>query len=675
MVAYRTGWIICIALLLSVGLRVTAEEVKKRPFNYDYPLKNQEYLRKQDSKRNFLTDGRNPTEGTGIIYGAWNRKNLVIDWSFNKPTRIRAFKLSIVHPFPDSSNSHPGRVKVFGSDGKADFLIYPDIEINIPFKRGKLQQIRLPFPGKGVAVKRLRIVFESAKHQTALCEVAFEAEPTTDKDIRAAQSKRQAGQPPVVKSVKFLPLSTKQTTRPPAKSMFGVCGHMLHTDFFYPKTTKEKFSPYWRPEYTLPLCAGGSFRWVKEPIYGSLFFGKGKRAQLSCRTYKESRKLIDGYLTQYDRAGIRVWVLAYPARPAQSKHTQYFLEWLAEMAKKHPCIGAVEIGGEMNLHKLSPEDFALRCRWSAKILKKNNAKLPVYIGGFSGWGQALKSDKWSKKARGRKHRLYAYAEQFFRAGVLDDTIDGVSTHPYRQKYAPEGGVGIESQLDPRGFEKEIAFWWSMVQKFNVKKLPLKLAFSEIGYSSGNVGNAVAGSLKRQADYLSRLKLILFNVRLQGIPLEVVLWYDLKCDETDSNQEANFGLVSRDTAIIRPAYVVYRRIVEMFNKPEAFKTVNTKAVFSNWPGVIKSYIWKHRSDNALIVTFWRMNQLQSKNVNFASELHLKLPKGFKIKRVELHDLHGDRPRNIGYRLDRELVCIPLWVTDRAAWIVIKQDTTK
>ncbi|HEY9249506.1 MAG TPA: hypothetical protein VIO38_10255, partial [Rariglobus sp.] len=93
-------------------------------------------------------------------------------------------------------------------------------------------------------------------------------------------------------------------------------------------------------------------------------------------------------------------------------------------------------------------------------------------------------------------------------------------------------------------------------------------------------------------------------------------------------------------------------------------------FSNGPTFIKSYVWRRASDGSLIIPFWRMNQLMKSDVDFDTDLRLKLPAGFNVSAVELHDLHEDRPRLVGYEQTADAFRLPVRVTDRAAWLVLK-----
>ena len=253
-----------------------------------------------------------------------------------------------------------------------------------------------------------------------------------------------------------------------------------------------------------------------------------------------------------------------------------------------------------------------------------------------------------------------------------DFANGVSAHPYRQGRPPEGGTGgLELPLNPHGFTDGIRAFWRLVQQYNVEHRPLKLYFTEIGYSASTGGYNSVGTAARQADYLSRLMLILFNLRLGGVPLRCVCWYDLKRDDRAvGSYESNFGLVSPETSHVRPAFTVYQRISHAFAATADFQLAKLAAKFTNLPRVIKYYVWRRKNDGALVIPFWRMNQLQKHNRNFDSQLILALPGAMgSPARVCLMDLHGGGSHAIGFTVRRGKLYVPLHVTARAAWLVI------
>jgi hypothetical protein len=558
--------------------------------------------------------------------------------------------------------SHPARVSLFGSDGKAGYQSKADSVVEIPYQEGKIQQFSSPITGNFV-VQKLRTTFESARFQVVLTEVSFDTEPATAAELEAAQKARLASQPPVLKEVNFLPTPYSAPATPQWNSPFyGVCGHLLHAP-----PVMTNFSPYWNIDHSLPFVAG-KFGWVREALYMSFLATGGS---VTPEKVILNRREVERALTQYDKAGVRVMLTPMFRKSSHPAFNDYF-EWLVQLAKKHPSVGLIELHNEPNLGGFwqdTVDEYVQSSKAATAIIKKSLPKMPVIIGSFSGWGHAQNLNTVKAHANTSKERAFNFAEAVFQLGGLEFS-DAVSAHPYRHSSAPEGGVEIESPTDPQGFEKEIQTFWNLVQKYNTTKKPLKLHFSEIGYSSSATGYSAVGTIERQADYLSRLMLILLDVRLKGTPLDTVFWYDLKADDAHVGEyEANFGLVSNNLSSVRPGYNAYRRIAAAFGNPDDFSTANLDLQWNNWANVVKSYSWK-RKDGALVIAYWRMNQLQQEDKNFDSELRVKLPNNFGAVNVELNSLQEETPRPIGFKLQNGELTVPLHLTSRAAWIVIK-----
>jgi hypothetical protein len=67
----------------------------------------------------------------------------------------------------------------------------------------------------------------------------------------------------------------------------------------------------------------------------------------------------------------------------------------------------------------------------------------------------------------------------------------------------------------------------------------------------------------QGDYCGRMILVLMDMKLRGIPIEGLYWYDLKADGTTEHLEHNFGLLNYDAATARPGFHVYSEIAKTF----------------------------------------------------------------------------------------------------------------
>ncbi len=643
--------------------------------SYTYPpQRGLASLKKCDPHHTKLTDGRPGTGGPTAVWGAWGVKPLVVDWTFSRPVCVRAMRVAIVHPSPGSDNSAPCKVELFGGLPGKKYSADPELTLPIPFQNGRLEMATLLIPGRGLVVRRLRTRFVAAHFQTVLAQVSFRTRPASRGQLHAARLERVRNEPTPLKPVKFLPAATVKASPPPPVSIFGVAGHMIQTDLFFPDQRGVDSSRYWRLSYTLPFLRRLGATWVREPLYQPWFFGTKRDGIGPYKTSRAAcRKVVERYLSEYDGAGVRLILCPMFSRAGRPGFGSYF-RWIGQLAAKYPCVAGVEMSNEPNLTgfwRYGVKDYVEAARRGARDLRRVAPKIPIIVGGFSGWGGGLDHPKLKAQAKGSGDLATVWARKAFADGLLD-FADGVSVHPYRQGVPPEGGTGgLESPANPHGFTDGIRAFWRIVQQYNVARRPLKLYFTEIGYSASTGGYSSVGTTARQADYLSRMMLILFNLRLSGFPLRAVCWYDLKRDDRAvGNYESNFGLVSPKTSHVRPAFVVYQHIIHAFADTGNFQLARLTVRFTNLPRVIKYYVWRRKSDGSIVVPFWRMNQLQKHDRNFDSELILTLPEAFGTPEcVRLVSLHSGEPHAVGYRVSRGKLYVPLRVTARAAWLVI------
>jgi hypothetical protein len=636
---------------------------------YEYPDQlSKADLFKYDPQATLLVDGKASSEGPACVWGTWNVQPLLVDWTSANPVRITSIDVAIAHPDPKTDNSHPKLVKLFGADDNSEFLTIADLSLDIPFQQTPLQKISLPLPGNGIVVARVRTQFESAKFQTVLSEVTFHAVPATREELQAAQAERQQKQPPKLQAVAFPPAPV-QSAKAPANSIFGFCGHMIHTDQFFP----GKFGAEWKLERTLPFVVDAHAGWVREPLYQPYFAGDDADiCKLNDRPVGENRKAIEAYLADYEKYGAKL-ILATMFTKASDPSFASYMKWVGSLAKRFRCVAAVEMHNEPNLKGFwneSIRDYVDAAREGARIVKLERADVPILVGSFAGWGGAWEHPELVAKGKADADVATVWAREALALGLLD-FADGVSAHPYRNSSAPEGGLHIESPTDPDGFQKEIAGFQEILAKHRKSNgAPLKLYFTEIGFSTGTSGHVALGSVERQADYLSRLMLLLLDVRLSGVPLEAVCWYDLKCDGSDaSDGEANFGIVDFDGGGVRPAYLACRRINERFGDVAELAKLPGQIESSNAADIVKSFVWQRQSDKTIIVPFWRMNQLQNVDADFPTQLQLRLPSGFTASEVKLIDLSEDRPRSIGFEQNGDVLTTSVNVRARASWLEI------
>lgn len=641
----------CLALVALATAAETAAPTYRYP---DQP--GGEVLRKADPGCAILCDGSDDT----AVWGQWDVKPFVVEWAFAAPTRIRSLRVAIQHPVnPEVPDTHPRELAISVADAGGAFADEPDLILPIPFQRGGRQVVTLTLPGDGIVAQRLRSDFEGNNRQVVIGEVAFAGEAVDAAQFAADLAARAARRPVALKPIEARPAGRiPGLPPPPAGSIFGVAGHMLHSDHFYP----GHFSPYWRLEYTLPFVQRLGIGTVREPIYQA-YFGEGAGA---------NRALVEQYISDYEKAGVRVLICAIFANSGEAgtpggKDLAAFCAWIAGLAQRHPNISAVELGNEPNLPPFwnhGFQDYVATARTVAGLLRQAKPDLPIVVGSFSGMGGVwMRPDLLAEAGKSEAEQSIHWARKCFEAGLLD-FADGVSTHPYSESNTqPEGGVFLRPRNATDGYEREIGDFWKLVQEHNRQKRPLKLYITEIGYELTS-----AHDQEWQADYLSRMMLILFSMRVRAAaPIETVCWYDLKVDD-DIVGASGWGLVDRTATGVRPAFTVYRRIAHAFGDTSAFRPAELKPVFANWPDAVKHFAWR-RSDGALILAFWRMDQTQQRDVDFASGLELTLPEGFTPGAVEAADLHTDQQIPLGFTVEAGRLRTAVEVTRRAGWLVI------
>ncbi len=669
----RSRPLLSLALCFAFRGPASAESVPSARPTYSYPPQaGLDHVVKTDPQSNKLNDGVTAVDTTGkqAVWSKWGAKDMPIDWTFSGPVRVKAMQVTIKHPNPSSDSSHASAVRLYAAGGKGtEFLAAPDFEQEIPFVEGPLQEVSFTFPDEGVVADRLRTVFVAGRHQVVLSEVTFTTEPATAEDLTAAQAKRVAAQPEQFKPVTWLPRPLPAGVRVTGDSLFGVCGHLVHTNAFM-TDNKERFNDHWRPSRTLPWLVEANFNWVRETLYMGLFKITGPGASVGIA----NRKRVEEYLQRYQDRGVKVLLGPMFGAGRDAEGFEDYAKWIGELGKRFSAVQAVELHNEPNLKgfwKFTPQEFVDAARAFAAGVRAVSPETVIVAGSFSGWGGAWQHEDLKELLKGPKEIATKYAEEVFRLGLLE-FVDGVSAHPYRGEAAPESGEVLESATDPDGFEKEIRGWLDLAAKHTPggKRLPLYL--TEIGYSVSHQGYSSVTSEERQADYISRLWLVLLGVRLDGVPLEAVFWYDLKQDEIkDNHYESNFGIVVPNASRPRPAWTAVRRVNEFFaNNADFSRAKEITPEFSNGSDLIKRYVWLRASDGALVVPFWRMNQLMKTETNFDSEMSLRLPEGFEPAGVTLYDLHEDRPRGVGYARENGVLRVPVHVTSRAAWVVIE-----
>lgn len=250
----------------------------------------------------------------------------------------------------------------------------------------------MPLPGGGIAVRRLRTRFLLARNQIAISEIGFETTPADAEALEQSAETRRNLQPPPLTEPEMLPRAVDRTIRRPSpRSMFGVCGHLMHTDFFYHNGAagQVRYSPYWRREYTLPWIVEGCFRSVREPVYAWWIEpGKDGGRALNGNTREENRRMIESDIAAYAEADVDVVLAPFLISPDTPEGKEHY-RWLASLAGKFGNITGFEMHNEPNLKGFwdAPvEQYVEWVRKVAAILHEEAPGVPVIVGSFSGWG-------------------------------------------------------------------------------------------------------------------------------------------------------------------------------------------------------------------------------------------------------------------------------------------------
>ncbi|MDQ8194769.1 cellulase family glycosylhydrolase [Coraliomargarita sp. SDUM461004] len=649
-------------------------EVSSSIPSYHFPDQNGlDHLVNTDPTYSVLTDGHQGTAGNQAVWSKWGTKEMVVDWDFGRSVRIKSMKVAIVHSNPNSENSHASAVSLYGRDTGSEYLLEPDFQSEITFEAVPLQEVRLVFSDGGIVTDAFRTVFQAGRFQVVLSEVTFELEEATKAEAEQAQRARENAQPEVYEPVVWFPSSLSPEARVFGDSIFGVCGHFLHTNAFMSHDS-ERFNNHWRPSRTLPWLVDGNFNWVRETLYMTPFNAQANTEE----KLTQNRQRVEDYIQRYQDRGVKVLLAPMFGGAAVNEDISEYAQWVGSLARRFSAVQAVELHNEPNLKGFwlgTPQQFVDAAREFAGVVKQQAPEVTIIAGSFAGWGGAWNHPDLRALVAGDSELATKYAEEVFKLGLLE-FVDAVSAHPYRGVSAPEGGDVIESRTDPEGFEKEVSRYLDMAQKYTPGNKRLPLYLTEIGYSVSDQGYTNVPDEARQADYYARTMLLMLGMRLDGVPLDGVFWYDLKQDEAAGDHyESNFGIVSPNASRPRPAWLTARRVNEFYANNADFVTYDSSNYLSyeNGEEVIKSYLWSRKSDEALIVPFWRMNQLQKKDVDFDTVLTLRLPNGVDGDNVtvRLHDLHEDRSREVGVKkadYDNVLI-IPLHVTARPAWLEI------
>lgn len=405
--------------------------------------------------------------------------------------------------------------------------------------------------------------------------------------------------------------------------MIGVGGHFLHNDLFYPADHDDS----WRLERTLPFVKELGVKTVHEQIYplmhpDRILVSNGTTDPVLLARMAEKRALIDGWLGQYDTAGLRVVLQVQGVKnnttmgPANNAE---WSAWVAGLLSRHPCVTAVQLHNEPQLSAFGT--------WTAAqyvdVFKGYSAAFKAAAPNVRILGGAVSSLWWSSGI--------TWFKQCLDLGMMN-WVDGIVVHPYSQVFPPEidNLWRVAPITDPNHREKALKAYWDLVQSYNPTAKPLTLAFTEFGWSTGlSVEDFRVHSEPGQADYLSRNFMIFMDSRLRdGVPITDAHWYDLKDDGASiEKQQYRFGLVSSDLTYRKPSFYALQALAKYFTDLDDFEATDLSVVPVVAHPTLKTKTWRRKSTGANIVAFWNTDWLVSPCTVATIKLEIDLPDSF------------------------------------------------
>ena len=449
-------------------------------------------------------------------------------------------------------------------------------------------------------------------------------------------------------------------------SIFGVTGHFLHNDIFYPQ-----YPDYWRLEKTLPKIKDLGMPVVAEGIYGlnnptSVLVSKGSTDPAVRDKMAACRQQVSDWLSLYDGAGAQIIITPvgfHPTWTGAARDNDELSSWIAELVAAHPCVVAVQMHNEPHLSSYGGFSSLQYVQTFKPYADKVHAARP----GVKVLGGAASSLWWPN--------AIAWTKGCLDLGMLD-WVDGIVVHPYNEDFAPEidphwRGAPI-TDLNQR--EGALRAYWAMVQGYNFAAKPLSLWFSEFGWNtalktSGHVNE------QQQADFLTRSYMIFMDVRLRGVPLEAACWYDLKDDgdllkynppSSAENAQHRYGLMNYDMSRNKPAYAAFKAMKKFFDPIDDFEPVCLVA--SVLDPLAKLKTWRKKSTGAYIVAFWNTDTvIEPCKQNLAWKLNIGLPSASSVKQYHA-DKSAPGARSFAV-VDGQLQISGLKYTTRASWLEI------
>lgn len=432
---------------------------------------------------------------------------------------------------------------------------------------------------------------------------------------------------------------------------FGVTSHFIHNNRFYPE-----LGPYWSVEKLTPIERDLGVRTVHEGLYAltaptRALVSNGSTNPAVLQNVEVNRRQVSDWLKEYDRTGIKVIMAVLgnaPGKGADASNTE-FAAWIADLVALHPCIFAVQLHNEPNLRSFwrgTPEDYVRTYRPFAETIRSRRPDVMIYGGAISSlwWGPGV-----------------AWLKQAVDAGLLE-FVDGIAMHPYNVSKPPEidphWNGATTKDPDRRG--PALRAFWAQISEWNRNHRPLKLIFTEYGYSTAQ--KPVIAELT-QADYVSRSSLIYMDARLSGVPIASVYWYDLKDDgQVEDNMQHHYGLVSYDLTRRKPAFDAYQAVAKFFGNVDDFSSIQGVASVAAPDVVLKT--WRRKSDGAIVVAFWSTGAAAA-NSN-SMEINLG---STGLTRAMLYVADKGTPTQVAIRRSENAAVAEVKVSTRPQWLLL------
>ena len=420
-----------------------------------------------------------------------------------------------------------------------------------------------------------------------------------------------------------LAASSSASADPIETSMYGAQDHMSNSD-----------GSGYNPNYSMPVQKTLNGHWIRDGItaLAGATVNLPSDSAAAKQNVANNRAILNSYLSVYDNSGMRLifTIIAMSPRSSASyiAYNADFLNLVSQMVTDHPSIYALELHNEPFIGSSwggTPEDYTNIYRPFADAAHKARAGLKVL--GCGGCNYYYNHDNINR---------------MFAAGLMD-FIDGVSLHPYNGAF-PGSPLATQPEVDSlyashgNWEASQIHLFNDIYQAFNTTRKPFELDFTEMGYASVP-GSSGSPDEPTQAAYLSRLMIESQDLRVKGIPLNAAIWYDFMNDhnprlDSTPNQQHNFGLYNFDLSSYKPAFTAYRTVINGFpdNSDIVAAPAGVSAVANMNASAVSTRVWQRKSDGAIVVPFWRLDQITSVTADFSAYLTVTMPNSSKIMTV-------------------------------------------